>query len=191
MPLTPRAIFQCTRNGEDIRVFGSVNDICNALHISSKDKIYKAIKYGLVAYGYRWRYEDELLVDPSHYDMRLKPIIAYKDDASISYPSISKASLELDISISLIQQAIITGGKAKGYRFALQGEASKEPARRRITRKAVVALDEEGNIIKEWDNVKSASKDLSVSPSFLYWCLSPKRNVKCKGYKLRYKESLL
>ena len=188
MPLTPRAIVQCDRDGKDIRSFPSVIEACKELGITNKEHIYRSIKYGVVAFGYRWRYLDEPLAEMQGYNMRLKPVIATdRDGVDHEYKSIVDASSDLGVSVSHIQEAIITGGLAKGYRFRLLG-ADPKPKKNRH-RNVVVALDDEGNIIKQWPSVYDAAENLGVIPSAIYWAINPKhKNAKCKGHRLRYKD---
>lgn len=191
MPLTPRAIVQCTKEGEDIKTFPSALDACKELGIKNKEHIYKSIKYGVVAYGYRWRFADEPLVEPQTYGMRLKPVIATKDGIDVEHPSIVAASKETGATVSHIQECILTGGKAKGYRFRLAGTDPKPVAKRGVRYKVVVALDDDGNIAKRWPCVYDAARDLGVIDAAIYWAVNPKHpNAKCKGYWLRYEIDL-
>ena len=189
MALSPRAIVQCDKDGNDIRYFPSVKEACIELGIANKEHIYRSIKYGVVAYDCRWRYADEPLVEPVGFDMRLKPVIAAKDNVEEEYPSIVSASKATGASISHIQEAILTGGVAKGYRFYLAGTSPKQKKPR--FRKAVVAIDEDNNILKEWPSAYDAALDLGVNLSAIYLCINPKRRYsQCKGYRLKYKDDL-
>lgn len=168
-------------------VFPSVQEACEALGIKSKDAIYKAIKYGLLAKGYRWRYLNTPLTPPQSYAMRLKPVIVSKDDIDIEYPSIVEASKATGASVSHIQQAIITGGLAKGFRFRLAGVKPKPNQGRH--HKTVIAFDDKGHIVKRWGSVKEAAIDLGVIGAAIYWAVNPKHpNATCKGYRLRYED---
>ena len=189
MPNKSRAIIQCNRDGEDIQMFSSVQEAGLALGIGDTGHIYKSIKYGLVAHGYRWRWVDEPLVDISSYGMRLKKVVAYKDDRETIYPSIVAASNELGASVSHIQMAILTGGVAKGYRFRLLGDPVKPLARRSSRSRAIVSIDDDGHIMGEYGSAKEAALLLGVSGPAIYWCLSKSHaDSKCKGYRLRYKD---
>ena len=189
MPLRPREVIQCDKDGSDIRWFSSALDACASLGVNGKEHIYKSIKYGVVAFGYRWRWADEPIVTPQSYDMRLKPIIAFKDGIDIEYPNIGIASKETGASISHIQDVILTGGQAKGYRFRLAGSPSKPIAKRQPKRKAVVAIDDQGDIVQEWPCAYDAAKGLGVIDAAIYHALNKKYpNAKCKGYQLRYKD---
>ena len=192
MPLAPRAIVQCSKDGEDIRVFPSALEACEAVGTKHKVHIYKSIKYGVVAFGYRWRWIDEPLKDAQGYNMRLKPVIASKDGIETEYDNIVIASKDIGATISHIQEAILTGGTAKGYQIRLKGEEQKPKAKRSSRYKEVIAIDDDGNIVKQWASVYDASKELGVIDAAIYWCVSPKHpNAKCKGYRLRYKEGYL
>lgn len=189
MPLTPRAIVQCTREGKDIKAFPTISDACKELGITNKERIYKSIRHGVVAFGYRWRYADEPLAEPQGYGMRLKPIIATKDGVDKEYSNIVVASNEIGATISHIQEAILTGGVAKGYRFRMKGTEPKKKKDRH--RKTVYAIDDDGNVVKEWPCVYDAAAALGVIPAAIYLTINPKRpEARCKGYRLRYKENL-
>ena len=186
MPLTPRAVVQCTREGEDIKAFPTVIDACKELGIKNKEHIYKSIRHGVVAFGYRWRYLDEPLVEPQAYDMRLKAVVAVKDSVDQEFPSIVEASKATGATVSHIQQAILTGGKAKGYCFRLKGSGPKEAKGRHC--RAVVAVDDSGSTIREWPSVYATAESLGVIPAAIYQAINSRRpDAKCKGYRLRYK----
>lgn len=191
MANSPVKVVMCSKKGKDIATFKSAREACKKNGISSPSNIYKAIKYGLIVKGYRWRFIDQPLMDLVSYDMKNKPIVAIKDDIRKEYESIDKASKELGISISHIEQAIITGGIAKGYRFFILGEKEKDIPRRNNRKKEVVILDENNNILESFGSVNEASIYLGVIPSAVYYALNKKnKNARCKGKILRYKEDI-
>lgn len=185
MPLTARAIVQCGKDGKDIQFFESAEKACKTLGILNKGHLYKAIKYGLICRDFRWRWVDSPLADPQSYDMRGKAVLATKGEDKKRYKHVAEASRATGASVSSIQQAILTGGLAKGYRYKLVGSKSKPIAKRSPKVLGVVALNEKGKTIKRWPSVIIAAIELGISPSAVYYAVHHPGS-KCQGFRLKY-----
>ena len=185
MPLTARAIVQCGKDGKDIRSFESAEKACKTLGILNRGHLYKAIKYGLICRDFRWRWADSPLVKPQSYDMRGKAVIAIQGEDKKRYKNVAEASRATGATVSSIQQAILTGGMAKGYRFKLVGSKAKPIAKRSPKVLGVVSLNEKGKAIKRWPSVIIAAIELGVSPSAVYYAVHHPGS-KCQGFRLKY-----
>ena len=52
----------------------------------------------------------------------------------------------------------------------------------------IYAIDDDGNVVSEYECAYDCAKALDVIDAAVYWCLNPKHpNAKCKGHRLRYK----
>ena len=185
MPLTARSIVQCGTDGKDIQSFESAEKACKTLGILNRGHLYKAIKYGLICKDFRWRWADSPLVEPQSYDMRGKAVIAIQGEVKKRYKNVAEASKATGATISSIQQAILTGGLAKGYRFKLVGYKAKPIAKRSPKVLEVVALNEKGKAIRRWPSVIIAAIELGVSPSAVYYAVHHPGS-KCQGFRLKY-----
>ena len=186
-----RKVVQCDKDGNEIRVFISAKEASESFGSRWSTNIHKAIKYGSLAFGYRWKYlggnlEDIPIGTPGKARKVVAVSVITKD--SITYPSISEASRQLGIGITSIESSLQTGSKAKGYRFHYEDVGTMPISRKRIST-AVVAIDENDEIALEFPSAKEAAIALGITSGAIYWCLNRKRpDSKCKGYRWRYKE---
>ena len=191
MALSPRKVIQCDQSGKDVRVFASSKDAALCFGSKNPSAISKAIKHGLSAFGYRWRYEGEELAPKSNGTPgKRRGIIAIEQDNGNEtlFPSLSEASRKLGIGLTAIESSLQTGCLAKGYRFRYEGESLVESGKGKRHKRKVVAIDDDGNIVAEYDCAYDCAKAYGVIDAAVYWCLSPRHpNAKCKGYRLRYK----
>lgn len=80
----------------------------------------------------------------------------------------------------------------------MQGQGIPLPLRRRGIRhpleveaisKEVVAIDDDGNVVREFESAYDAAEKLGVINAAVYWALNEKHSeARCRGYRLRYKE---
>ena len=80
----------------------------------------------------------------------------------------------------------------------MQGQGIPLPLRRRGKRhpleveaisKEVVAIDDDGNVVREFEIAYDMAKYLGVINAAVIWALNEKRpEVRCKVYRLRYKK---
>ena len=187
----PRQVVQCDLSGTEIRSFESASEAASFYGSKYATNIHKAIKYGLTAHGYRWKYEGGMLVDmPKGTPGAKRGIIGINlcTNEEMAFPSISMASRQLGIGITTIESALQTGSKAKGYSFYYADTGPMPKEKKSRTRRAILGLDEKGNIIKTWASAYDAAKELGVIDAAIYGCINSKNpNAKCKGYRLRYK----
>ena len=191
MALKARRVVQCDLSGKMIRYFISAKEAAESLGSKWPASINKAAKYGLTFRGYRWRFEgEELVTNPKGTPGAKRKVIAVNLDTKVeqTFPSISEASRRLGIRITSIESALQTGGNTKGYSFYYLGMGPMPKEKKKRICRSVRAIDEEGNVIKEWPTVSDAAKELGVIDSAIYGCLNRKNpNARCKGYRLRYK----
>lgn len=191
MARTPRKVIQCDKDGKAIASFPSAKAASLSHGSPYPNAIHKAIRYGMTAFGYRWRYEGKECVNPlKKTPGKRRPIISIdiKDHQECLFESLSKASRELGIGISAIEHALLTGGQVKGYRFRYTDADAVIPAKRQPLTRSIEAIDEVGQVVATYPSAKEASKALGVSLSMIYWCTAHKRKQRrCKGLYLRYK----
>ena len=191
MPITARKVVQCDQDGNPIASFDSALLASRACNGKTATSIHRAIRYGLLAFGYRWKYEDEPLKPRSDGTPgKRRKVIALdlSSNEETLFESMSEASRSIGIRLSAIESAIQTGCKAKGYRFRYEGEGFITPSKSAPYRKKVVALDDEDNPAIIFESAYEAAEKLRVNPSAIYWCLNPKHHSsKCKGYRFRYR----
>lgn len=190
-----RKVIQCDLEGNEIRVFDSAAQAATSYGSKWATSIHKAIKYGLVFYSSRWKYEGEELVEllKATPGLRRKVVavnLATKEETV--FPSMSEASRQLSLGLTSIESSLQTGGKAKGYTFYYEDVGPMPKERKIRTRNAIVALNDEGEIVREWKSAYDAAKELGVINAAVYRCLNKGNlNAKCKGYRLRYKNDYL
>lgn len=189
---TARKVIQCDTSGKEIRCFDSSRQAALSFGSIWPSSIHRSIKYGVTAFGFRWKYVgDELIKKARGTPGSKRKVIAIAGDIALPFESLSKASRILGIKLSTIEHAILTGDKVKGYRFYYQDIGPGLMEKKGRSKKPVVAVDNCGKPIKEWSSVIAAAFSLEVVPSAVYWCLNKKHpNAKCKGYRFRYKEDL-
>ena len=183
-------VIQCTKEGKDLREFSSAKEAQLFFGSKTGNSISKAIKHGNCAFGYRWRYAGQpLYIKPEGTPGKRRAIIA--DDlkgTETSYPSISEASRKLGVGITSIESSLLMGCTVKGYRFRYEGEPFSESFKHKRNRRKVLFLDDDGNVIKEYESAYDCAKDLGVIPGAVYRCLrGDKPNARCKGRRLRFK----
>lgn len=192
MALTPRKVIQCDRAGNDLRSFSSAKEAASFFNSNCPSAVQKAIRHGTCAFGYRWRYEGEPLyirLEGTPGKRRRIVAVSQTDGKETTYPSLSDASRQLGIGITAIESSLLMGCLAKGYRFRYEGEEMAESFKNKKHRQAVVAIDDDGNIVKEFPSAYEAAKELGVIHAAIYRCLSPRNpDAKCKGFRLRYKK---
>lgn len=191
MPLSPRRIIQCDLDGNEIRYFDSVKQALESLGSKWPTSINRAAKYGLTFHGYRWRFEgEELVTNPKGTPGARRKIVAVnlENKEEETFLSLSEASRRLGIGLTSIESSLQTGGNVKGYTFYYLDKGPLPKERKKRMHRAVIAIDEEGKMIKEWPSVSNAAKELGVIDAAIYGCLNSKNpNARCKGYRLRYK----
>ncbi|MBO5527997.1 MAG: hypothetical protein J6A47_01585 [Bacilli bacterium] len=186
----PSRIIQCDKQGNDLREFSSAKEAQLFFGSKTGNSISKAIKHGNCAFGFRWRYVGQpLFIKPEGTPGKRRAIIA--DDlkgAETSYPSISEASRKTDIGITSIESSLLMGCTVKGYRFRYEGEKFSESFKHKRNRRKVLVLDDDGNVIKEYESAYDCAKNLGVIPGAVYRCLrGDNPNARCKGHRLRFK----
>ncbi len=191
MARTPRKVIQCDKDGKAITSFPSAKAASLSHGSPYPNAIHKAIRYGMTAFGFRWRYEGEECVSPiKKTPGKRRPIISIniKDHQERLFESLSNASRNLGIGISAIEHALLTGGQVKGYRFRYADADAVIPAKSQPLTRSIEVIDEVGQVVANYPSAKEASKALGVSLSMIYWCTAHKsKNRRCKGYRLRYK----
>ena len=191
MARTPRKVIQCDKDGKAIASFPSAKAASLSHGSPYPNAIHKAIRYGMTAFGYRWRYEGEDCVNSiKKTPGKRRPIISIniKDNQERLFESLSSASKDLGIGISTIEHALLTGGQVKGYRFRYADADAVIPAKRQPLTRSIEVIDEVGQVIATYPSAKEASLALGVSLPMIYWCTAHKESARrCKGYRLRYK----
>ena len=189
MARTPRKVIQCDKDGKAIASFPSAKAASLSFGSPYPNAIFRAIRYGVTAFGYRWRYEGEDCVNPiKKTPGKRRPIISIKiDNQERLFESLSNASKDLGVGISAIEHALLTGGQVKGYRFCYADADAVIPAKSQPLTRSIEVIDEVGQVVATYLSAKEASKALGVSLSMIYWCTAHKsKQRRCKGYRLRY-----
>lgn len=187
-----RRVVQCSLDGEELRYFESALEASKAMGGSYPTSIFRSIQYGRPAFRFRWKYEgEELKPLPCGTPGRRRRVISINTltKEEITFISLSEASRSLGIGISTIESSLETGGVGKGYLFRYEGEESITPSRGNTFNRPILALDENGNTLREYPSVREASRILGVNESAIYRCLRKNNpQAKCKGYLFRYKK---
>lgn len=190
MARTPRKVIQCDKDGKAIASFPSAKAASLSFGSPYPNAIHKAIRYGMTAFGFRWRYEGEDCSKPiKKTPGKRRPIISINiDNQERLFESLSNASKDLGIGISAIEHALLTGGQVKGYRFRYADADAVTPAKQNPLTRPIEVIDEVGQVVATYPSAKEASKALGVSLSMVYWCTAHKKKQRrCKGLHLRYK----
>lgn len=121
-----------------------------------------------------------------------KPVSQYSLDGELiaRYPSIMEAERRTGINSSNINScARHIHHQMGGYVWRFDGEPFNpvpEPKRG----KEIIQLDKEGNVIKVWPTILSASKGLGMKyPCYLQDCLKGRKQT-CRGYIWKYKSQI-
>ncbi len=177
-------------DGNDAHIFDNAKIAANHFSSNYPNSIFRSIRYGVKAFGYRWKYlGEELISPPIPKKGRKTGVIARKEETGeeLSYSSLSEASRCLRIGLSAIESALLTGNKSKGYRFRYQGEEVRVPAKKRPMKLEVVALNDNREVAMRFSSVTSAAEHFHVVPSAIYRCLRKgSEDRRCKGYYWRY-----
>lgn len=191
MALSSKRIIQCDLNGKEIRVFNDAKEAASAMNSKWAMSIYRSIRYGFPAFGYLWKYEGCELTKRGDLTPGKKRKVVSKDISTgkkRTHASISQASRELGIAVSSIESSLLTGCKAKGYIFYYSGESPVPSAKKNAYRKAVVALNDKDEVLREWPSVHAAAKELGVTIGAIYQRLGKdSQGRKCKDYRWAYK----
>ena len=191
MALKERKVIQCYLDGSEIHIFDSAKQAASAMNSKWAMSIYRSIRYGFPAFGYLWKYEGCELTKRGDLTPGKKRKIVSKDISTgkkRTHASISQASRELGVAVSSIESSLLTGCKAKGYIFYYSGESPVPSAKKNAYRKAVVALNDQDDVVREWPSVHAAAKELGVTIGAIYQCLGKdSQGRKCKDYRWAYK----
>lgn len=190
MPNTARKVIQCDRSGNDLREFVSAKEAALSFGSTNGNAINKAIRHGNCAFGYRWRYADEpIYIKPEGTPGKSRSIVAIDENGTESiFSSLSEASRQLGIGLSAIESALHTGCAAKGFHFRYEGEPIAKSFKREKHRKAIIAIDDECQVVAQYASAYECAANLGVIPAAVYRCLNKNNpDAKCKGYRLRYK----
>lgn len=129
---------------------------------------------------------------------RLNKVVVLIDiDGNIinEYTNIKQSEKELNITGGsqivrqhyLIQHKYLLVKKKDYNKEIFEEELKKYFFNRRIIGKAIVMIDEEGNVIKEYKDTKEASKETGINYFLIHQNLSGKSKT-TKGFRFRYKE---
>ncbi len=194
MAYRPNKVVQCDLEGKDLLVFVSAKEAAFSLGKNDPSKINKAIRHGYPLYGYRWRYLDSpLIFRPTGTPGRSRRIAVTDLEGNYLsfYPSLATASKETGIGLTAIENALLTGNKAKGYRFYYEEEGLRVNKKDSHPSSPIVKLDANLIPVGEYASAKEAAKELGVHVSAIYNSLNDKNGKKkCKGHYWRYKDGV-
>lgn len=190
MPGIAHKIIQCDLEGNELRQFSSAKDAAEWIGVKYPTAIRRAIKCGVVAYGYRWKYAGkELIPLPKATPGVKRRVVAVNLETGREtlFASISEASRVLGIGVSHISNALITGCKGNNYRFFYEEAGAESLSKKPRPCHEILCYGKRGEPKRVFASAKECALALGVSVPAVYRCINAKRSQpRCQGYRLRY-----
>lgn len=185
-------ICQVSKNRELIKIWSSSKLISNELHISQGNISSCCIGERRTANNFYWCFYDDYI--SNNYPIKRfnktnsKMVIQFDNDGKIIevWDSITIASQALNIKVADISKACKKHGHAGGFLWRLEQDYNGEKIFFIHNKKTTVEkLDENKNVICEYESVTIAAHDVGVKYTGI--CRAIKNNCKSGGYYWRRK----
>lgn len=182
-------IYQYDLDGNFVREYPSMHHAEIALNGKDTSKIWAAASYKTISFGHYWSKEKHDKIDPNTFSTVRQSKTVYEYDLTgkfvKEYESMSKAISENNVSLGVLQRAIIEKNKCNEKYFSLDFYETfpiKETINKYEHRnKPVYQYDLDGNFIKEWKNTSEVVNELGSVFKYISRSISLRRT--CGGYQ--------
>ena len=160
------AVVQYTLDGEFVKEWSRIKDAAKAINVNGSSISCACLGFSNTIGEYQWRFKGDK--SPGKTSLRFKMICQYDETGNFikRWDKIADASKDLDIPAgNIVNTCKYKVKSAGGYQWRYEGDEPPSSLIRRTNGKKVNQINKNGDIIKTWNSLLEASRNLNMHSS--------------------------